>query len=134
MIVLLQYKLSRTRVPQTILLRVGLGILLCWKVSLRFSQNALNLWTTQNRDGDLHAAGDTPNLHEGGHDLPSWSEEDKSLDEQDLVIWHTVGVTHLPRPEDWPVMPVEYCGFMLQPVGFFVANPAVDVAPTDHCQ
>ncbi len=92
-----------------------------------------NLWTTQYRDGDLHAAGDTPNLDEGGSGLPSWSEEDKSLDEQDLVVWHTVGVTHLPRPEDWPVMPVEYCGFMLQPVGFFEGNPALDVPPPDHC-
>jgi primary-amine oxidase len=47
-------------------------------------------------------------------------------------VWHTVGVTHVPRPEDWPVMPVEYCGFMLQPVGFFERNPTLDVPPSKH--
>ena len=47
----------------------------------------------------------------------------------DVVVWHTFGVTHVPRPEDWPVMPVEYCGFRLAPVGFFDRNPALDVPP-----
>ena len=28
-------------------------------------------------------------------------------------------MTHFPRPEDWPVMPVATCGFTLRPVGFF---------------
>jgi primary-amine oxidase len=31
-------------------------------------------------------------------------------------------------------MPVEYCGFHLLPVGFFGANPALDVPPSaGHC-
>ena len=42
---------------------------------------------------------------------------------RDVVVWHTFGVTHIPRPEDWPVMPVEYTGFSLLPVGFFDAQP-----------
>ncbi len=48
----------------------------------------------------------------------------------DVVLWYTFGVTHFVRPEDWPVMPVEYTGFTLMPVGFFDRNPALDVAPT----
>jgi primary-amine oxidase len=51
----------------------------------------------------------------------------------DIVAWYTFGVTHIPRPEDWPVMPVEYCGFHLIPVGFFDANPALDVAAPEAC-
>ena len=92
-----------------------------------------NLWGTQYRQDQLHAAGDTPNMHPGEAGLPAWTAEDKSLDAQDVVLWHTVGVTHIPRPEDWPVMPVEYCGFMLQPVGFFERNPTLDVPPSKHC-
>ena len=51
------------------------------------------------------------------------------------MLWHTFGVTHVPRPEDWPVMTVESCGFLLAPVGFFERNPTLDVPPppTDHC-
>ena len=44
-------------------------------------------------------------------------------------VWYTFGVTHFVRPEDWPVMPVEYAGFLLSPVGFFDRNPALDVPP-----
>ena len=50
------------------------------------------------------------------------------------MLWHTFGVTHVPRPEDWPVMPVEYTGFTLIPFGFFDRNPALDVPPSAaHC-
>lgn len=31
-------------------------------------------------------------------------------------------------------MPVEYAGFMLMPVGFFDANPSLDVPPASHCE
>ena len=42
-------------------------------------------------------------------------------------MWHTFGATHIPRLEDWPVMPVEHVGFALRPVGFFDRNPTLDV-------
>ena len=29
-------------------------------------------------------------------------------------------------------MPVDYAGFQLKPVGFFVGNPALDVPATSH--
>jgi primary-amine oxidase len=51
----------------------------------------------------------------------------RNIDDCDLVMWHTVGLTHVPRPEDWPVMPVEYTGFHLIPVGFFNENPTLDL-------
>ena len=47
-----------------------------------------------------------------------------------MVLWYTTGLMHVPRPEDFPVMPVEYIGFKLQPVGFFDRNPALDVPPS----
>lgn len=86
-----------------------------------------NLWVTRFDDAQLNAAGDHTNLHQGGDGLPAWSGADRAIEDTDIVLWHTVGVTHLPRPEDWPVMPVEYCGFSLHPVGFFDRNPALDL-------
>ncbi len=93
-----------------------------------------NLWVTQFEEGAFNAAGDYPNLNNSGGDgLPKWIEADRQLESTDLVVWHTTGVTHMPRPEDWPVMPVEYCGFSLMPVGFFDRNPTLDVPPSKAC-
>ncbi len=92
-----------------------------------------NLWVTPYEPTERRAAGDYPNQHAGGDGLPAWTAADRDIVDTDVVVWHTFGVTHVPRPEDWPVMPVEYTGFQLLPVGFFDRNPAIDVAPTDHC-
>jgi len=46
---------------------------------------------------------------------------------RELGAIHTVALMHVPRPEDWPVMPVEYTGFHLIPVGFFDQNPTLDL-------
>ena len=75
-----------------------------------------------------------PNQHAGGDGLPRWTAQDRAVAGTDVVVWYTFGVTHFVRPEDWPVMPVEYTGFMLMPFGFFDRNPALDVRPSDaHC-
>ena len=93
-----------------------------------------NLWVTPYAPEQRRAAGDYPNQHVGGDGLPDWTAADRPLVGTELVAWHTFGVTHGPRPEDWPVMPVEYCGFHLLPVGFFDANPALDLPPSaGHC-
>ncbi len=89
-----------------------------------------NLWVTPYRPDERRAAGEFPNQHEGGDGLPRWTAEDRPIVDVDVVLWYTFGVTHFVRPEDWPVMPVEYTGFLLSPVGFFDRNPALDVAPT----
>ncbi|WJX33095.1 primary-amine oxidase [Trifolium repens] len=46
-----------------------------------------------------------------------------------VIFRYVFGITHVPRLEDWPVMPVEHIGFMLMPHGFFNCSPAVDVPP-----
>ncbi|MGH9090937.1 MAG: primary-amine oxidase [Acidimicrobiales bacterium] len=94
-----------------------------------------NLWVTRFHPDELRAAGDHPNQHVGGDGLPRWTAADRPIANEDVVLWYTFGVTHLPRPEDWPVMPVEYAGFSLLPVGFFDRNPALDVPPSTggHC-
>jgi primary-amine oxidase len=89
-----------------------------------------NLWVTPYAPGEHYAgAGPFTNLHPGGVGLPAYTAGDRSIDDTDIVVWHTFGVTHVPRPEDWPVMPVEYAGFTLMPVGFFDRNPSIDVPP-----
>jgi len=97
---------------------------------------AHNLWVTPFSPEERRAAGDYPNQHEGGAGLPAWTARDRDVVDTDIVLWHSFGITHIPRPEDWPVMPVEYTGFSLIPFGFFDRNPALDVPPSsdgDHC-
>jgi len=106
-------------------------------VGQRAAFAAHNLWVTPFAEDERRAAGDYPNQHSGGAGLPTWTAQDRSVVDTDIVLWHSFGVTHIPRPEDWPVMPVEYTGFSLIPVGFFDRNPALDVPPTTgregHC-
>ncbi|MCY3886012.1 MAG: primary-amine oxidase [Gammaproteobacteria bacterium] len=92
-----------------------------------------NLWVTPCEEDKLCAAGDYPNLHSGSDGLPMWTKQNRSIVDRDVVVWHTFGSTHVPRPEDWPVMPVEYCGFVLKPDGFFDRNPTIDLPPIEHC-
>ncbi len=94
-----------------------------------------NVWVTPYSPDERRAAGEYPNQHAGGDGLPRWTATDRSLVNTDLVVWYSFGVTHFVRPEDWPVMPVEYCGFLLSPFGFFDRNPALDVPPPEqgHC-
>ena len=91
-----------------------------------------HLWVTRYDPEQRYAAGDFPN--QGMPDgLPVWTAEDRSVQQEEIVVWHSFGVTHVPRPEDWPIMPVEYAGFTLKPAGFFVENPALDVPrPEKH--
>ena len=59
-----------------------------------------------------------------------WTEQNRSIESTDVVLWYTFGHTHIPRPEDYPVMPTATIGFLLKPQGFFALNPANDVPPS----
>lgn len=86
-----------------------------------------HLWVTAYDPTQMHAAGDYPNQSRGDDGLPAWIRANRPLANQDVVVWYTMGITHLPRPEEWPVMPVHRAGFRLVPSGFFARNPALDV-------
>jgi primary-amine oxidase len=94
-----------------------------------------HLWVTRYDPAQRYSAGDFVNQHAGGAGLPAYTAADRDVDGADIVVWHTFGPTHFPRPEDWPVMPVDSSGFTLKPVGFFDRNPALDIPPTSsaHC-
>lgn len=93
-----------------------------------------HLWVTPFEPRELFPAGDYPNQHPGGAGLPEYTAADRPLEGRDVVLWYSFGTNHVPRPEDWPVMPVARIGFRLEPVGFFDRNPSLDVAPQPrHC-
>ncbi|CAN1294256.1 Amine oxidase [copper-containing] zeta, peroxisomal, partial [Linum perenne] len=90
-----------------------------------------NLWVTPYARGEMFPGGEFPNQNPRvGEGLATWVKQDRQLEENDIVLWYIFGVTHVPRLEDWPVMPVERTGFHLMPHGFFNCSPAVDVPPS----
>jgi len=91
-----------------------------------------NLWATRFREGELMAAGENTVMALGGGGLPTYTKNNENIVDCDLVTWHTMGLTHVPRPEDWPVMPVEKARLNLIPVGFFDSNPVMDL-PVGAC-
>lgn len=81
---------------------------------------------TRYHSREMHAAGDYPRQNPKPGGLPEWSG-DESIVNEDLVVWYTLIATHVPRPEEWPVMPTTTVDFRLAPWGFFDQNPALDV-------
>ena len=96
----------------------------------RASFSKHNLWATPFKAEEMAAGGQNSVMHSGQGGLDDITSSDRDISECDLVTWHTFGLTHTPRPEDWPVMPVEYCGFHLIPVGFFDRNPTINLPPS----
>jgi primary-amine oxidase len=99
-----------------------------WRRRAGFVEN--HVWVTPYDESEMFAAGDYPNQNQGGEGLIKWTEKNRSIKDTDIVFWYTMGHTHIPRPEDYPVMPTSYIGFLLKPCGFFNENPANDVPPS----
>ncbi|HEY1764176.1 MAG TPA: primary-amine oxidase [Opitutaceae bacterium] len=101
-------------------------------VMRRASFMGRHLWVTPYAPEERYATGDYPNQHPGGAGLSAYTARNRSIEDTNLVVWYTMGANHVPRPEDWPVMPVVHIAFMLKPDGFFERNPALDVPPSPH--
>ncbi len=92
-----------------------------------------HLWVTAYDPSQMFAAGEYPNQSRGGDGLPAYQAADRPLANADTVVWYTFGAHHVPRSEEWPVMPVAHIGFHLKPTGFFMGNPALDNPAAEHC-
>lgn len=92
----------------------------------QFARN--NLWVTAYDRTERFAAGEFPNQATGADDgLHIWTQKDRNIVDQDLVVWYTFGMHHVVRLEDWPIMPRQNIGFMLEPHGFFDQNPTLNL-------
>lgn len=90
---------------------------------------AHNVWVTPYTPEEKYPAGDYPNQHARGDGLSQWTAANRSVENAPLVLWYVFSHAHIPRVEDWPVMPVSSSGFLLRPDGFFGRNPALDLPP-----
>ena len=88
-----------------------------------------HLWVTPYHPHERYAAGEYPNQHPTGDGLPRWTRANRNVDETEISLWYVFAHNHVPRPEDWPVMPVAMLGFQFRPDGFFERSAAMDVPP-----
>lgn len=84
-------------------------------------------WFTAFKDDESSAAHPYPTTAPAGAGLPKYISNNESLNGADVVMWYTFGVTHIPHPEEWPIMNTHRTGFTIQPMNFFSQNPAIGV-------
>lgn len=96
-----------------------------------------NIYVTKYAENELFAGGYYTNQSRGGTGVRSWADRKdpvygKGADgsEADPVVWVQFGINHIPRIEDFPVMPMEMLKVTMRPVNFFDRNPALDVPPS----
>ncbi|MBS1955704.1 MAG: primary-amine oxidase [Cyanobacteria bacterium SZAS-4] len=85
-----------------------------------------HVWATPYQADQLYAAGTYPFNAASEDGLGKWTKANRSIENQDIVLWYTLGITHEPRPEEWPIMPVHRSGFKLIPNSFFSQNPSLN--------
>lgn len=76
---------------------------------------------------ERYAGGRYAMMSDGKDTLGAWTARNRPIANRDIVAWYTVGFHHIPRMEDWPVMPTHWFGFTLMPHNFFGSNPAMTI-------
>lgn len=86
-----------------------------------------SIYVTKYAEKELFAGGYYTNQSRGGQGVRSWADRKDALQDADPVVWVNFGINHIPRIEDFPVMPMEMMKVTFRPVNFFDRNPALDV-------
>ncbi|KAK7513134.1 copper amine oxidase [Phyllosticta citriasiana] len=81
---------------------------------------------------DLFAGGLYTNQSRGGTGVRSWANRAEPTLDTDILLFVQFGINHVPRIEDFPVMPCEILKVALKPVNFFDRNPALDVPQSEQ--
>lgn len=87
-----------------------------------------HFWTTPYREGELYAAGRYPNQAKSSStdSLVHYANND-SIYNRDIVVWYSLGQTHVVRPEDYPLISNMRMSVVFRPDGFFPRNPALEL-------
>jgi primary-amine oxidase len=89
-----------------------------------------HFWTTKFHPQELYAAGKYPNQAPENYSdtLFEYTRNNESIYDQDVVVWYSLGFTHITEPEDFPIMPAAQAMVRFVPSGFFDKSPALGYA------
>ena len=91
--------------------------------------SAYELWASRYAEGEDWAAGLYPNLSTRDEGLPAYVGQKRSINNEDLVVWYTMGFRHAPRPEDYPLLPTFWHELTLRPAFLFDRDPSMTFNP-----
>ncbi len=86
-----------------------------------------DIWVTPYAPSERYAGGEYVFASRGDDGLSHWAAQNRAIRNQDIVVWINLGMHHLTRAEDLPVMPMIWHSFKLRPHNFFDRNPAIDL-------
>ena len=91
-----------------------------------------HFWVTPYRPGQIYAAGAYPNeaTPDDADTLDHYADGD-SIYDKDIVVWYSLGMTHFPRVEDYPIMSSDRLVVTFRPDGFFARNRALPLGEVD---
>ena len=82
-------------------------------------------WVTQYAEGEEYPAGMYPASNKVYDGLPQWTAKNRPIGNNDIVVWYVAGITHIVRPEEWPVIP-QYLsphGLLADALRLFLGKP-----------
>lgn len=91
-----------------------------------------DIYVVKYKDDELYAGGRYTNQSRGGTGVRAWADREDNVKDEDIVVFVQFGINHIPRVEDFPVMPCEILKVHMKPVNFFDKNPALDVPPSEQ--
>jgi primary-amine oxidase len=86
-----------------------------------------HFWVTPYNENENYPEGKYINQSTTETGLGLWTKQNRSIVNTDVVVWVTTGTTHIPRAEEWPIMPTEWVSVLLKPFNFFDHTPTLDL-------
>lgn len=89
-----------------------------------------HIWVTPYKKDELYSEGKYT-THNKDTGLGLWTQQNRSIENKDTVVWLTTGTTHVMRAEEFPIMPTEWVTAMIKPFNFFNETPTLDLQKTE---